>query len=253
MATERGTVWVTRTEPGAGRLAARLDSAGYRVVKQPLLRIEGCLDADLSLLAREAASFDLIIAVSAHAVGFAMPLILRHESGQGRAPAAPRWIAVGARTAEALVEFGVQAEVPEAESSEGILASAVPGDVSGQRVLVLCGVGGRQLLVRELRRRGADVVRFEAYRRVPATFTASPLTRELAAVDVALVASAEAGAALAHLLPNASDRRLRLVAGSERIAEELKGLGFTAVVVAEGSSDDAMLAAVDRLLGDTNS
>ena len=48
-----------------------------------------------------------------------------------------RWIAVGARTADALVEFGVQAEVPEAENSEGILSSAVPGDVSGQRMLLL--------------------------------------------------------------------------------------------------------------------
>ena len=39
MATDRGCIWVTRTEPGASRLAARLDDSGYRVVKQPLLRI----------------------------------------------------------------------------------------------------------------------------------------------------------------------------------------------------------------------
>jgi uroporphyrinogen-III synthase len=256
MATERGTVWVTRTEPGASRLAARLDSAGYRVVQQPLLRIEGCLDAGLSRLAQEAAAFDLIIAVSAHAVRFAMPLIVRHESeqgpGSGTAPDGPRWIAVGARTAQALAEFGVQAEVPEEESSEGILASAVPGEVSGRRVLLLCGVGGRQLLARELHRRGAEVVRFEAYRRVPATFTA-PLTKELEAVDVALIASAEAGDALARLLPGPVERRLRVVAGSERIARELTGLGFTAVALAEGPGDDAMLAAVGRLLADGKS
>ena len=246
MATERGTVWVTRTEPGASRLAARLERAGYRVVKQPLLRVEGCLDDALSLLAQEAASFDLIIAVSAHAVRFAMPLILAH--GPGEAPDGPRWVAVGAQTADALVEFGVQAEVPEAESSEGILSGTVPGDLSGQRVLLLCGVGGRELLALELRRRGADVVRFEAYRRVPATLAAAP-----SAVDVALIASAEAGNALARLLPNEAGRRLRLVAGSERIAQELTGRGFTAVAVAEGPGNDAMLAAVDRLLADSDS
>ena len=252
MATERGTVWVTRTEPGASRLAARLERAGYRVVKQPLLRVEGCLDDALSLLAQEAASFDLIIAVSAHAVRFAMPLILGRGSGQGHgpgeAPDGPRWVAVGAQTADALVEFGVQAEVPEAESSEGILSGTVPGDLSGQRVLLLCGVGGRELLALELRRRGADVVRFEAYRRVPATLAAAP-----SAVDVALIASAEAGNALARLLPNEAGRRLRLVAGSERIAQELTGRGFTAVAVAEGPGNDAMLAAVDRLLADSDS
>lgn len=257
MATDRGTVWVTRTEPGASRLAARLDSAGYRVVKRPLLCIEGCVDPGLSLLAREAASFDLIIAVSAHAVRFALPLILAQAPGRapvsGKASAAPRWIAVGAQTAKALTQFGVQAEVPEAESSEGILSGAVPGEVSGRRVLMLCGVGGRQLLARELRRRGAEVVRFEAYRRVPATFAAEPLATELAAVDVTLIASAEAGDALAHLLPSAAERRLRLVAGSERIAHELTGLGFTAVVVAEGPGDHAMLAAMDRLLADSDS
>jgi len=257
MASDRGTVWVTRTEPGASRLAAHLDSAGYRVVKRPLLRIEGCLDPELSLLAREAASFDLIIAVSAHAVRFALPLILAQAPGQapvpGKASAAPRWIAVGAATAKALTQFGVQAEVPEAESSEGILSGAVPGEVSGRRVLMLCGVGGRRLLARELRRRGAEVVRFEVYRRVPATFAAEPLATELAAVDVTLIASAEAGDALAHLLPSAGERRLRLVAGSERIAQELTGLGFTAVAVAEGPGDHAMLAATDRLLADSDS
>ena len=115
-------------------------------------------------------------------------------------------------------------------------------------MLLLCGVGGRQLLARELHRRGADVVRFEAYRRVPATLAAAP-----SAIDVALIASAEAGNALARLLPNEAEPRLRLIAGSERIAQELTRRGFTAVAVAEGPSNDAMLAAVDRLLADSGS
>jgi uroporphyrinogen-III synthase len=248
MATDRGCVWVTRTEPGASRLAARLSDAGYRVVKRPLLRIEGCPEPELNVVARQASSFDLIIAVSAHAVSFALPLIL----GQGpeQIPGTSRWIAVGAQTAEALLEFGVQAEVPEPESSEGILSSVIPGELSGRRVLLLCGVGGRQMLARELSRRGADVVRLEAYRRVPATFAADSLAAELALVDVALIASADGGAALANLLPSPARRQLRLVAASERIAGELAGLGFSAVVVADGPGDDAMLAALDGLPAD---
>lgn len=257
MAIDRGTVWVTRTEPGASRLATRLESAGYRVVKRPLLRIEGCPEPELRLMAREAASFDVIIAVSAHAVNFALPLILGHGAAQGPSrgnePEAPHWIAVGAQTAAALARFGVQAEVPEAETSEGILSSEVSGALSGRRVLLLCGVGGRQLLARELSRRGADVVRLEAYRRVPATFTADWLAAQLPAVDVALIASAEAGAALAQLLPTATRRQLRLVAGSERVSGELTELGFRAVAVAEGPGDDAMLAALDGLHAERDS
>ncbi len=101
MAIERGTVWVTRTEPGASRLAARLDSVGYRVLNQPLLRIEGCPEPELRSLARNAGSFDLIIVVAAHAANFAMPMIL--DQGGGKAPDAPRWLAVGEQTAEALI------------------------------------------------------------------------------------------------------------------------------------------------------
>jgi len=255
MATDRGTVWVTRTEPGASRLAARLEGAGYRVVKRSLLRIEGCLDPELSLLARQAASFDVIIAVSAHAVQFALPLMgepVGEPVGE-KVRSAPRWVAVGQQTAAALVEFGVQAEVPEAESSEGILSSGVAGELSGRRVLLLCGVGGRQLLVRELSKRGAEVVRLEVYRRVPVMFAPEQIAAELAAVDVALIASAEAGAALARLLPSAAQQRLRLVAGSERIAAQLAEFGFTTVAVAEGPGDDAMLTVLDGLLTDSDS
>ncbi len=248
MATDRECIWVTRTEPGAGRLAARLDDAGYRVVKAPLLRIEGCPETELNPLRQQASSFDLIIATSVHAVSFAAPLIL--DQGGVEAVAAPRWIAVGQQTAEALLEYGVHAEVPDAESSEGILSSMEPDGLSGQRVLLLCGIGGRQLLVKQLDRRGAEVVRFEAYRRLPVVFSADALA-ELAAVDVALIASAEAGAALAQLLPMAAQRRLRLVAGSARIASSLAELGFNAVVVAQGPGDDAMLAALDGTLSDS--
>jgi uroporphyrinogen-III synthase len=250
MATDRGCIWVTRTEPGADRLAARLDDAGYRVVKQPLLRIEGCLKPEHNRLAQQASSFDLIIATSVHAVSFAGPLILDQSGAE--AAAAPRWIAVGQQTAEALLEYGVHAEVPEAESSEGILSSVTPDQLNGRRVLLLCGVGGRQLLVKQLDRCGAEVVRFEAYRRLPVVFSADTLA-ELTAVDVALVASAEAGAALAQLLPNTAERRLRLVAGSARIASALADLGFNAVVVAEGPGDDAMLAALDGAFADSDS
>jgi uroporphyrinogen-III synthase len=258
MATDRGCVWVTRTEPGAGRLAARLDDAGYRVVKQPLLRIEGCPETELNPLAQQASSFDLIIATSVHAVNFAAPLILDQGGlldqvgllDQGGA--APRWIAVGQQTAEALLEYGVHAEVPEAESSEGILSSVGSDELSGRRVLLLCGIGGRQLLVKQLDHRGAEVVRLESYRRLPVVFSADALA-ELTAVDVALIASAEAGAALAQVLPMAAQRRLRLVAGSTRIASALAELGFNAVVVAEGPGDDAMLAALDGALADSDS
>ena len=110
MATDRGCIWVTRTEPGASRLAARLDDSGYRVVKQPLLRIEGCPEPELERLAQQASSFDWIIAISVHAVNFAASLIL--DQGGAEAVATPRWIAVGQQTAEALLEYGVHAEVP---------------------------------------------------------------------------------------------------------------------------------------------
>lgn len=245
MGADGDAVWVTRTEPGATRLTKRLEEAGYRVLKQPLLAIEPIAGTDSIARAERGAAAELCIALSGHAVRFGVPLLIEHGGGA----TGGRWLAVGPRTANALARLGIDAEVPAVESSEGILSSRLLGNVAGMRVLLLCGAGGRELLTDELRRRGADVVRLETYRRRAVVLAASVAERVVASVGVVLAASGEVGPPLARAVGEARRAGLPVIAGSERIAGALRELGFETLMVADGPDDEAMLAALNEFRG----
>lgn len=245
MTAERSAVWVTRTEPGASRLAERLESAGYRVLNEPLLVVEPVTDSALTAQLERGADAELGIAVSAHAVRLGLPRLRERRAKVLE----ERWLAVGTRTAEALARFDIRAEVPAVESSEGILSEEILGDVAGKRVLVLCGVGGRELLVDELGRRGAEVVRLEAYRRRAVALPEAVAARVRASVGVVLVASGEIGAPLALAVEEPMRADLAVIAGSERIAHSLRRRGFERLMVATGPDDESMLAALDEWRG----
>ena len=165
-------VWITRTEPGATRLAAAIRQLGLATFKAPVLRIEPRRKEPPQGL------FDLALFVSEHAVAHAA------RNGWTRAP----WrdcptAAVGASASNALRGYGVEpctAVLADAVSVLDALA-AVP-----QRALIVKGQGGRNALQCELRRRGSTVVEWDVYRR-------AAIEPDLAGQDVdAIVASSGA-------------------------------------------------------------
>ena len=61
----------------------------------------------------------------------------------------------GGTTAAALLAAGRPADFTAAKAdSEGLLADPAFADVAGRRILIVRGVGGRELLARSLRARG---------------------------------------------------------------------------------------------------
>ena len=145
-------VWITRSEPGASELAADLERDGHGTFKAPVLQVQALP------FERPRGTFDLALFLSAHCA--------RIAGAQLRGLMARAW-AVGRRTQAALAAAGIEAQAPQAESSEGLLDS-LP-DPMGKRVLVVAGAGGRNLLGPALQRRGAEVVRLEVYGRHPLT------------------------------------------------------------------------------------
>lgn len=233
-------ILVTRPRDLAQALAARVAGAGGDPVLYPAIEILDPADpaAARALLAR-IDGFDLAIFVSPTAVRRA--LALRGAPW----PAALRAAAVGEGTRRELEAAGVARVIAprDGADSEALLALAELQDVRGQRVLIVRGAGGRELLGQSLAARGARVEHAECYRRAR---PAAPAPA--GAIDGACVSSGEALENLVALLGAARLRALPLFVAHERIARRARELGLERPVLA-GPADAQMLAAMVAYFG----
>jgi uroporphyrinogen-III synthase len=244
-------VVVTRPTGQGEGLATALRALGARVLHLPLLAIEPPRNPEPArAVLRALAGARLAIFVSTNAVAGAFALL-----GPGaRLPAGLEVAAVGAATAAALRARGVvRLHLPrEGFDSEALLAleDLQASAVAGQRVVIVRGEGGRELLGETLRARGARVEYAEVYRRARAPIgpqAVETLTAG-AGVDALLLTSGEAATHLLEGLPagaRAALDRAVLVVPSARVAELVRRLGHPRpAVVARDATDPAMVAAL---------
>lgn len=235
-------VLLTRAEGQNETLARLLEAFSIRPKIFPMLAIEACvLDDRQRQLIIDLDRFDHIVFVSQNAVIFAMDLL---EQYWPQWPAHLRWHAVGEATAALLRCRDIDPLVPTQHSTEGILASDVFKRVEGDKILIVRGIGGRELLAQALRERGADVQYLEVYVRRPVTLDAGTRQNLLASLPaVAAVYSGETLQALAQNLDSVREG-LSIVVPSGRVGRVAAELGFTSIAVADGADESAMLAAV---------
>jgi uroporphyrinogen-III synthase len=242
-------VLVTRPQPRAEALCRRLRAAGFRALAQPLLAVEPI--ADLAP-AGAAGDYDDLLFVSANAVRFGLRVL---GGDRVRWPVHTRCFAIGQRTADALRVCGAAVCTPgEDMRSEALLALPALQQVTGRRILLVRGEGGRTLLADTLRARGALLEELVCYRRRPVPVDAAALCERIGQeqVRVILISSGEAMGYLSRLLnpqenTNLARTELTVIVPSERVAELAKSAGWEAVHVAANASDDAMLAALRRV------
>ena len=242
-------VLVTRPEPGAGRLAGAFAVEGAIPVRVPAIVIVPVQDtAPIERLRERLAGVAVAVFTSRNAVeGFfgLMP-------GAARGGLPPVKLAVGQATAAALrahCDTGVRTP-PGRSDSEGLLSCPELGaqSVKGRLVVIVKGEGGRGLLARELRRRGAEVIEADVYRRQAPKGMAARLGRVCESIDAVTVTSAEA---LGNLLDSAPwtaswlSRRL-LVTASERIAGVARARGLSRIAVAAGADGASIVEATIR-------
>ena len=160
------SVVVTRPRAQALPLILALRKLGARAEAMPLIRIDPPgdprpLEAAVRGVRDGTARPDLLVFTSANAAEAFLDRL-----GRGRARrclAGVRVLAVGPRTAAAVRKRGLRAESPDKDyRAEGLLARLK--DVRGKAVLFPRAAKARELLPRELRRRGAKVRVVEAYR-----------------------------------------------------------------------------------------
>jgi len=202
-------------------------------------------DAGSRALLRTALAAPVAIFTSPNAVrAAAASLSLRRRRGQ-------RTLAIGAGTAAALRRHGVEdVLVPTRADSDALLAMDALRDVAGMRIGLVTAPGGRDRIAPGLRARGAEVVRADVYARAPRTPTArdfDALRRTRGRWAIALSSGEALATLMAHVPADLAPklRDARVLAGSERLADEARALGFRDLRVAAGARPGELVAARD--------
>jgi uroporphyrinogen-III synthase len=242
-------VLVTRPAGQADRLHGLIAAAGGRPVRLPAIEIHDTLEMQhLQQVLMQLERYDLAVFISVNAVEKTM----EYCRFLSRWPDTVKIATVGARSAGAIESFGLSVDlVPKHRfSSEALLALPELQDMTGRRVVIFRGNGGRDTLRDTLVERGAGVDYVEVYRRVCPDVDPGSLLHlwQPGVLDVITVTSNET---LQNLYDMAGTEgqaalcKIPLVVVSQRQVELAGTLGFAhAPLVAENASDDAIVHAL---------
>ncbi len=234
-------VVITRPVGAGGQLARRVRIGGGTAVLLPGLSLRPIVGDPTMDALRAALSDELLLFTSPAAVRFAARLLPLHTDAVV--------LAVGQGTARALRRHGVSAPlVPTRADSEGLLAHSQLADIRGRRVALIGAAGGRGVLRRGLKSRGAGLREVHVYQRGPARLDRRHLNAVLRLPSSAcvLLSSAEALGNLMQQLPPAM-RACWLatiaVVSSPRLAAAARDAGFQRIVQARSALSEDMLDA----------
>ncbi len=159
----------TRPSPRAQELTDVLQQHGVRTFHLPLLElVEQDLDATLIQLYQQLAQVDVIVVVSPTAVQVGMRYLTQLKLNLPQV----KWIAVGEKTALELKKYDIDAQVPELETSEGMLQIPYLKQLlTGSKIAFWRGEGGRQFMMQHLQQQGMQILNFVLYKRCCPTRT----------------------------------------------------------------------------------
>lgn len=235
-------VLVTRPKQRATGLCQLITQAGGTALHFAAIEINPPADSHSREYARaHIAEFDLAIFISPTAVETTLEFL-------GTIPANIRLSAIGSRTANALETMGLNIDiVPDGHDSESLLEhpQLQAEQLTGTKIVIFRGEGGRQLLGDSLRSRGAEVYYADMYLRSAPT-SAAELDRYLEQADIITISSNQGLQNLYDLAPD-KDRLVRhaLVVPGERGVMLAKALGFSNIFVAENATDEACMNALE--------
>ncbi|MDO8329684.1 MAG: uroporphyrinogen-III synthase [Fluviicoccus sp.] len=234
----------TRPADRAPALSAALEAAGAAVDFLPLLEIAPMeMGPEQRRQLMDLDRYQVVFVVSPTAAMLGLELLLDYWP---QWPAGVAWVAVGAASAHELVKAGLDPQVPAIETSEGVLAlPALNALRPGDRVLVLRGEGGRNLVRDWLQAKSVRVDYLDLYqRRFPLSSVGLWQALESQSVPDAVILTS--GESLRHWLALAAGAATRIpaVVISPRLAAQARQDGIPEVVVADGTRPEAIVAAL---------
>jgi len=248
---------ITRPTDQAKKLKLLIGASGGQTIDFPLIDITGLNDYSTFNAAIENINkVDWLIFISSNAVQNAMPRI------QSRFPSLPErcnFAAIGPVTAKELHDFGVEKVlIPDGRfDSESLLSMPEMQHMHNKNVLIVRGVGGREVLAAHLKKRGGNVAFAECYQRINPQTDCHRLKKayDENKCHAIVVTSSEAMQHL-MLLAQAEEnwpteqhwlKQIKICVNHARIAEHenLKGLQ---IHIAQMPGDEAMLDCLMKAL-----
>ena len=239
------TVMVTRPAPAGATLCELIKTAGGDAIYFPTIAFAPADEKNFAAAVTKLGEQDWLIFISPQAVYASIPAIRR---AWPHLPPQVKLAAVGAGTAQALHEAGYQVSVyPDTEwNSEGLLALPAFQHAAGQKIAIIRGEGGRELIDQQLTERGAQVLHVIAYQRVLPDADVTlilPLLNEHN-IDRIICGSYTSVQNLKILLgePAWPDlRSIPLIVMSARIKMLANNLGFQTIWVAQNAGHAAVI------------
>ena len=250
-------VLVTRPLHQHASLCSAIEDNGGEAKHFPLFAIEPVnepiLVQQIKTKVENLDNYQLIIFISTNAVKFGAPWINDYWQ---RFPVGVGVLAMGPSTARKVsIELDCGVVTSDAgASSEDILLLDELADISGSKVAIVRGIGGRELLAESLRQRGAEVDYIEVYRRMPTQKSGEELATVLRQenINIFVVTSGESLARLDRLIKDTvqlahSIRSIPIIVPSNRVAKDAAQLGYTKVKLALGADDEAIINALQEI------
>lgn len=245
---------VTRAVHQSSAQQALIHSLGGTAVCLPLIQIEPVSESDPAYADSKQHILDLdlyqtVIFVSPNAAKIGVEFI---EDFWPQLPIGIDWIGIGQQTVKQLLQLGISAwSSDDGYDSEALLSSDRFQQVKDQRILILRGNGGRDLMKNTLTERGAKVDYGTVYYRRLPSYSEQTVKQKLLdePLSALLVTSGESLLNLQTLMSiHLADRyqpllNTLLIVPSERIAVIARRLGYRRVRVAQGPDDDSMVRA----------
>ncbi|HEC73043.1 MAG TPA: uroporphyrinogen-III synthase [Methylophaga aminisulfidivorans] len=235
-------ILVTRPEQQSAELAELIIMQGGQPILFPVMDIE-----PLEIKSKQLAPLiqaDWLIFVSRNAVAHFVNMMPKEMAAHCQ------FAAVGNGTAQAMRDVGIHVHCQPTQSngSDGLLEMPLMQQVSGKRVVIIRGKGGREHLAKTLIERGASIDYIEVYERT-ISHPAEALRQQALRVDKVLCTSVAGVDNLKKIM--ADDwlifQRIPLVVVSDRIKQHAADCGFNTVAVAANASDDAVIDMLTKM------
>jgi uroporphyrinogen III methyltransferase / synthase len=243
-------ILITRPKPAGAVLCDKVNAAGYHAVLFPTIEfLPPQQPQAMPKIIAELDQYDWLIFISPQAVNATSAML--HKRWR-RWPAQLKIAAVGAGTASALAEEKFTGVIHPSEqwNSEGLLELPELQNPAGEKIVLVRGEGGRELLADTLAERGAQVTPLIAYRRVLPKVSVKNIVTLLRkhTLDAIVCTSGEGLQNLTILLAAEQQKLISvpLVVISQRMQDQARELGFDSILLAKNASHDAIMAVLNE-------